>query len=72
MFISFTNKNTWKFGRIWNDCTLFQIQMCMVSKTTVHGFKYDMIDLVNFYPINQKSGNFFSMFSFCQSIQGLS
>ena len=29
------------------------------------GFKYDMSNLVNFYPTTQKSENFFSMGSFC-------
>ena len=29
------------------------------------GFKYDMMNLVNFYPITQKSKSFTSMGSFC-------
>ena len=31
------------------------------------GFKYDMTNLVNFYPTSQKSENFFSMGSFCSN-----
>ena len=36
------------------------------------GFKYDMKNLVNFYPITQKFENFFSMGIFVQSVPGLS
>ena len=34
-------------------------------------FKYDMRNLVNFYPTTQKSENFFSMALFFQNMQGL-
>ena len=35
------------------------------------GFKYDMMNLVNFHPTIQKSENLFLMGFFIQNIQGL-